>query len=119
MYEYKAVALSNYDGDTVRMDVDLGWGIWVRDVSMRLNRINTPELRDGDPGLLAKMFLEGLLPAGTEVVIRTIKDKEDKYGRMLVEIYHASDVLRLRNINDLMVSSGFAKYWDGKGARPV
>lgn len=120
MYEYIAVVTKVHDGDTITVDVDLGWGIWAHDQSLRLNRINSPELADkSGAGKVAQKALVGILPLGSEVVVRTIKDKTEKYGRMLAEIYLADDKLRLTNINDNMVKNGFAKYWDGTGVRPV
>jgi micrococcal nuclease len=122
MYEYRAIVKSNHDGDTVTVDVDLGWRVWLHDEALRLNRINTPELNkkeEAEKGRLAKMYLQGVLPEGTEVIVKTMKDKREKYGRMLAEIYLATDVLRLNNINDGIVKHGFGLYWDGSGVRPV
>ena len=119
LYEYRAIVTKAYDGDTITVDVDLGWNVWLREQGLRLNRINAPELKTDVGGPEAQAALEALTPIGSELIIKTMKDKEDKYGRMLAEIYLASDQLRLRNVNDQMVKLGFAVYWDGKGKRPL
>ena len=48
LYHYRAVVISVYDGDTCRMDIDLGLDIWQKNEKIRLVRINTPELRGND-----------------------------------------------------------------------
>lgn len=44
-YIYHAVVRSIYDGDTLRVDIDCGFNIWQRNVSLRLKGINAPEVR--------------------------------------------------------------------------
>ena len=116
MYEYKANLLRVIDGDTIEVDVDLGFGVWVRKQSMRLARINAPELKvvvDGHrvvnpAGTSAREWLEKVLlleSALGPITIITIKDRLDKYGRMLVELMYSGD---RKSINDEMVSAGFA-----------
>lgn len=119
LYEYRAVVTKLFDGDTVTVDVDLGWDVWLKDKGLRLNRINAPELYTDEDGPEAQQFIESMIPLGTDLIIKTKKDKTEKYGRMLAEIYRADDVLKMRNINDAMVKAGFALYWDGTGERPT
>ena len=45
LYHYRAKVASVYDGDTIRVDIDLGLKSWIKDEKIRLNRINAPELR--------------------------------------------------------------------------
>ena len=54
MYEYRAVLHSVVDGDTVDVDIDLGFGIWMRDERVRIMGIDTPESRTRD--LVEKKF---------------------------------------------------------------
>jgi micrococcal nuclease len=85
LYEYNAVIRSVYDGDTCRADIDLGFGIWTSNQSLRLLGIDAPEL--GKPGgKEARDYLRQMLPIGATVVIRTVKDEDDKYGRLLASI---------------------------------
>lgn len=119
MYEYAAVipplrkrVHPIHDGDTVRLDVDLGFGIWKRWERFRLTGIQAPEL--GTPaGNAARYWLRDLLPIGQEVRIVTEEDDQEKYGRYLATIF-----LGDLNVNDHLVDSGHAVYWDGTGPRP-
>lgn len=117
MYEYRAIIRSIHDGDTFRADVDLGFGVWISDMAFRMNRINAPELVKTDPrGRASRDHLASLIPIGSEVIVVTQKDKEEKYGRMLADVYVDNPSAA---INDIMVEEGFAKYWDGTGERPA
>jgi len=111
LYNYKAVVQSVYDGDTCTVDIDLGLHTWVKDEKLRLNRINAPELtgRQKNAGIKSRDFLRSLI-LNKEVFIQTIKDKKEKYGRYLAEIWLKDEKGKLFNVNDFMVSNGFAKY---------
>jgi len=107
MYEYRAHVRSVYDGDTIRADVDCGFGIWTANQPLRLLGIDAPEL--GQPGgKEARDYLRGVLPIGTEVVIRTVKDEREKYGRLLAAIS-----LNGEDVNLTMIQTGHAKPYDG------
>src|SRR6056300_1897940 len=89
--EYDVVLLKAVDGDTVDVDIDLGFGIWLRNERVRIMGIDTPESRTSDKveklfGLAAKNRLKELL--GKECILKTQinKDGEDmkgKFGRIL------------------------------------
>ena len=49
MYEYNCKIVKVVDGDTVDVDIDLGFGVWLRDQRIRLYGIDTPESRTSDP----------------------------------------------------------------------
>ena len=88
MYEYRCTILRVVDGDTVDVDIDLGFGIWMRKQRIRLYGIDTPESRTRDLeekkyGLLAKRFVEGFLAKGSTAVLVTEKDGKGKFGRIL------------------------------------
>ena len=103
MYQYTAIVVSVYDGDTAHLDVDLGFSMWVRGSRYRLARINAPEL--GTPeGVTARDYLATLLPVGSPITVQTMKDRTDNYGRMLVEIYLSDG----RSVNQLMLDTGHA-----------
>jgi micrococcal nuclease len=123
VFEYAAQVTSVYDGDTFRADVDLGFNIWKFDEQFRLNRINTPEVKgvERPAGLVARSLFLTKLKVGDKFFLRTIKegdhDKQEKYGRYLAEIYpNGFDDYCL---NDFLVTSGVAKYYDGTGPKPV
>jgi micrococcal nuclease len=111
MYEYRAVVRSVHDGDSIRCDVDLGFGVILRDQPLRVALIDAPELGT-DTGRAARDYLRQLLPTGCEVVIRTHKDKREKYGRLLAQItgLHGEDV------TTALIAAGHGKSYDG-GAR--
>ncbi|MFQ5584401.1 MAG: thermonuclease family protein [Calditrichia bacterium] len=110
LYRYKANVVSVYDGDTVRVDIDLGLKTWVKNESIRLARINAPELRGDErpEGILSRDFLREQI-LGKEIILETIKDSKGKYGRYIGEIWLETNG-EWKNINDLLVSSGYAQY---------
>lgn len=110
LYQYKAKVMSVYDGDTIRVDIDLGLKTWIKNESIRLNRIDAPEVRGGEKvkGLKSRDYLRKLI-LKKEVIIKTIKDKKGKYGRYLGEIWIEKNGQWI-NINDLLVTKGYAVY---------
>ncbi len=112
LYFYKAKVVSVYDGDTCRMDIDLGMNLWLRNEPIRLYRINAPEIRgEARPqGLAARDYLRELI-LDRDVFLQTVKDKKGKYGRYLGEIWLQIDG-QYRNVNDMMVAAGHAVYKD-------
>ena len=91
MYEYKATILKVVDGDTVDVDIDLGFGIWLRNERVRIMGIDTPESRTRDHvekafGLAAKNRLKQLLGKTAILKTQVAKDGSDakgKFGRIL------------------------------------
>ncbi len=112
LYTYSAVVTSVYDGDTCTVDIDLGLGVWVRGEKIRLARINAPELRKEERprGILSRDRLRELI-RGRQIILQTIRDKKGKYGRYLGEIWLVDEDGPV-NVNDLLVSEGFAEYKD-------
>jgi micrococcal nuclease len=111
LYHYRAKVTEVYDGDTCTVDIDLGLATWVRGEKVRLNRINAPELRGADKakGEQARDFLRGLV-LNKDVLLQTIKDEREKYGRYLGEIWVAPQGGAPVNVNDEMVKAGHARY---------
>ena len=89
MYEYRAIVIKIYDGDTITVDIDLGFNIWKKKQSLRLGRIQAAEIRgeEREVGLKIRDTLREWLPLGSEVYVVTDKDNTGKYGRYLAEIY--------------------------------
>lgn len=105
MYEYKArLAKPPYDGDTVWLDIDLGFGVSHRH-SCRLRGLNAPEVRGPERahGLVSKKALTDFL-SDQDLTIRTEKDKSGKYGRYIVTIFADG-----RNVNQAMIDGGYAE----------
>jgi micrococcal nuclease len=108
MYEYSAKCVDCYDGDTCKLDIDVGFGIILRKRVCRLRGINTPELRGGSDedkqrGYKARDFLRNLV-LDKDVVIKTHKDETGMYGRLLVDIYTENG----DHVNELLKTSGHA-----------
>ena len=91
MYEYKTNLIKVVDGDTVDVDIDLGFGIWLRNERVRIMGIDTPESRTSDEveklfGKAASRRLKELL--GKSPTLRTQVapdgvDMKGKFGRIL------------------------------------
>jgi len=105
-YLYKAVVVSVYDGDTIRCDVDLGFNTWIRNMTLRLYGIDSPEIRGEErpQGLKARDWLREELPVGTEVLIETIRDRTGKYGRYLAVVWKDGT-----DMNKKMIRKGYAE----------
>jgi len=100
MYDYKCKVVKVVDGDTVDVDIDLGFGIWMKKERVRIMGIDTPESRTRDLvekkfGLAAKARLKELL--GPNPVLRTQiskkgEDMKGKFGRILgdFDVYDAT-----------------------------
>ncbi len=104
MYEYRAFVRKVYDGDTVTVDIDLGFDVVLKNQKIRLVRINAPEVRgkERSEGLKSRDALRAKI-GNRWIKIRTQKDKKGKYGRWLGEIW-----LEDLCINDWLISEGFA-----------
>jgi micrococcal nuclease len=108
MYTYKAEVIRVIDGDTVVLNIDLGFKIH-HITPCRLAGINAPEMNSTDEKVRAaavasKEYLISLLPEETEVTI--ISKKLDKYGRPVVDFLAESN--KYWSVNDLMRKSGHA-----------
>lgn len=109
MYEYKATVVSVYDGDTITVDIDLGFHMTFRQ-SVRLAEINAPEMTgiNKDSGKRSRDRLREMLPIGCTVKLETFKDGKEKYGRYLATVINSEAV----NVNARMVDEGFAEFKD-------
>ena len=112
LYFYRAKVRSVYDGDTIRADIDLGMNMVLTNEPLRLHRINTPELRGDERanGIISRDHLRSRID-NQDIYINTIKDKKGKYGRYIAEIWLEENG-HLTNINDEMVTLGYAVYKD-------
>jgi len=111
LYHYKAKIISVYDGDTCTANIDLGLHTWLNGEKLRLNRINAPEVtgKEKTKGLKSRDYLKSIL-LDKEVIVETIKDKKEKFGRYLAEIWLEETKDKFININDKIVKDGFAVY---------
>jgi micrococcal nuclease len=109
MYQYKIKKITRVvDGDTVDVDIDLGFGITISH-RIRLKGINAPEtktldLEEKNKGIQARLWLEKELSKSGEWIIETTK--EDKYGRMLGTLYLVGEPV---TVNEKMLNEGIVK----------
>jgi micrococcal nuclease len=119
IYEYNARLTRVVDGDTVWLDVDLGFGVHTNS-DFRLFGIDTPEVIGATraAGLAAKAELERLLSLGTLRIETHKGDESDKYGRWLANLYVLQTNGVELHVNALLVAGRFAKAYFGKGPKP-
>lgn len=117
-YEYHAKVINVVDGDTIVVDIDLGFNVVLSNQSIRLIGVDTPESRTSDKiekifGLASKDYTKSFVEnCKKNVIIRTHKsDDSEKFGRLLGEIVNpeSKEVL-----NTLLVSDGFAVKYLGE-----
>lgn len=128
MYEYKARIIKIVDGDTVDVDIDLGFGIWLANERVRIMGIDTPESRTSDQiekifGTAAKNRLKELLGPYATLKTRVASDGEDmrgKFGRVLGDFevyYHAED--RYSTVAKILIQEGHAVEYEGGAKEDV
>ena len=125
MYEYRCKIDRGVDGDTGDVDIDLGFGIWLRKERVRLYGIDTPESRTRDLdekkyGLVAKLFVQDLLPVGSMQTLRTRKDDKGKFGRILGEfVVYDTLVDALRTLNQIMIDRHYGVEYHGQSKQDI
>jgi micrococcal nuclease len=120
-YWYKAKILKVIDGDTVDAMVDLGFDVHHK-IRIRLYGVNTPESRTSDAaekqlGLKAKAFTQDWCTRHPEVYLQTVVDKNEKYGRVLAELYSSNDIHNIKTacLNNEIKEAGLAREYFGIG----
>jgi micrococcal nuclease len=121
MYEYRATVIKVIDGDTVDVDIDLGFGIVMKDERVRIMGIDTPESRTRDKvedlfGEAAKARVKELLDGDVILKTQINKNGEDmkgKFGRILgdfmVERYEGQQEM----LTDILIEEGHAVAYFG------
>ena len=112
------------DGDTVDVDIDLGFGIWMHKERVRIMGIDTPESRTRDKvekkfGLASKARLKELLPIGSKQVLHTQidksgEDKKGKFGRILGDF-----MIDTKFATSIMIDEGYAVAYNGQNKDAV
>ena len=122
MYEYRATVLKVVDGDTVDVDIDLGFGVVLTDERVRIMGIDTPESRTRDKvedlfGEAAKARVKELL--GEKVVLKTEinkngEDMKGKFGRILGDFQVGA-----RMVTEILCEEGYAVPYFGGSKEDV
>ena len=126
MYQYNAKILRIVDGDTIDIDIDLGFGVWIHKERVRLEGIDTPESRTRDLvekkfGLLSKEYVKGFLPVGkTAKLICKSYDAKGKFGRILgdFEIYDSSKDC-VASLVQTMINDGYGVHYEGQSKESI
>ena len=107
-YHYSAKVKEVYDGDTITCDIDLGFGITLNDQKFRFFGINAPELHgeSEEAGKECQAYVSDRI-LGKEIVIETILDKKEKFGRWLGRINYKVDD-KWVNLNREMIDNKMA-----------
>jgi micrococcal nuclease len=120
MYEYNCKIVRVIDGDTVDVDIDLGFDVCLKKQRIRLFGVDTPESRTRDAvekkfGVMAKNFVKGRLPMGSKQVLRTrLDDSRGKFGRILGEF-----VMEDSTLNIILVATNNAVAYSGQSKEDI
>jgi len=118
MYEYPCKIVRVVDGDTVDVDIDLGFSHWIHNERIRLYGVDTPECRTRDAeekaaGLLAKKFVEDALHVGGTYTLTT--REKGKFGRYLGVIMLSDRT----SVNAALVSENLAVPYHGQSKQEI
>ena len=125
VYEYSCTIVKVVDGDTADVDIDLGFGVWLKKQRIRFYGIDTPESRTRDLeekkyGLMAKDIVLHFLPVGSTQTLRTRQDGKGKYGRILGEfLIHDAKTDSQMTINDWMIREHHAVAYFGQSKEDI
>ena len=122
MNEYNVKVLKVVDGDTVDVDIDLGFGIVLTDERVRIMGIDTPESRTSDKvekvfGLAAKARLKELLDQEAILITHDDKNGEDmkgKFGRILGDFRVGG-----KTVTEILIEEGHAVAYHGQSKDDV
>jgi len=125
MYEYKCKVTRVVDGDTVDIDIDLGFGVWLHKERVRIYGIDTPESRTRDLeekkfGLMAKEFVKKFVKGDkrnikSNIILRTQKyDAKGKFGRILGDI-----IVDNKSLSDTMIQEHHAVIYHGQSKEDI
>jgi len=118
MYEYSCKIIRVVDGDTVDVDIDLGFNHWIHGERIRLFGVDCPECRSRNKeekaaGLAAKNFVKGLLHDGGTYTLTT--REKGKFGRYLGVIMLSDNT----SVNAALVSEHLAVPYSGQNKKEI
>ena len=112
MYRYKVNVVKVVDGDTVDVDIDLGFGMSYKKQRVRMVGIDTPESRTRDLvekkfGKASKAHLKSILESGD---IELVSHDKGKFGRILGDLFIGSSTF---SVNQQMINDHHAVAYTG------
>ena len=124
MHQYRCKIVKVVDGDTADVDIDLGFGVWLKKQRIRFYGIDTPESRTSDKeekpyGLAAKEFVLKYLPIGSDQTLVTIKDGVGKYGRILGRFLLNDSLIECDFLDELMIERHLAVAYYGQSTEDI
>ena len=119
MYTYKVTITHIVDGDTIDVDINLGFAVVLKKQRVRLYEIDTPESRTRDKvekkyGLAAKQYLKNKLENATNIYLKS--HHKGKFGRILGELFIDDNS---KSVNMQMVDDHHAVYYYGQNKDDV
>ena len=113
MYRYKVSIVKVVDGDTVDVDIDLGFGMVYKKQRVRMLGIDTPESRTRDLvekkfGKASKKHLKGMLEAAESIEL--VSHDKGKFGRILGDLFIDSNET---SVNQQMILDHHAVAYTG------
>ena len=124
MFEYRVKVRKIVDGDTVDVDIDLGFGVWLFNERVRLYGIDTPESRTRDLeekkyGLAAKKFVQNFCDdkAGMTLKCKTY-DSKGKFGRIMGELWRVTNYAD-KSLNEYLIEKHHAVPYYGQSKKDI
>ena len=122
MYEYKVKVVKVIDGDTIDVDIDLGFNTVLTKRRIRLYGIDTPESRTRDKeekqrGLLSKKYLLLKCPIGEYITLKS--HGVGKFGRILGELFEYNKYEDSISINQEMCDEAYAAPYFGQSKEDI
>jgi len=124
MFEYSVEVLRIIDGDTLEVNIDLGFDVWIHNERIRLNGIDSPESRTSDPvekffgNLTKKRVKEYFENDGNDGNVTMISKsfKQEKYGRIMADFQVQGQV---RTLCSTLISEGYAVPYHGQSKESI
>jgi len=118
-YEYNATVIDIVDGDTITVDIDLGFNVKLANQKVRLLGVDTPESRTSDKiekifGMASKEYCKKFIDECKDktVIIRTyLSNSEEKFGRLLGEIINPTTK---KILNEELIKNNYAVKYLGE-----
>jgi len=123
MYEYRCKLVKVIDGDTADIDIDLGFGVWLKGERVRLYGIDTPESRTSDKvekvyGLAAKEYAKKFLDDEWLLLKTKEYDAKGKFGRILGELWRTTSYGD-KSLNEYMIEKHHAVPYYGQSKEDI
>lgn len=118
MYKYRCKLKKVVDGDTVDIDIDLGFDVWLKNQRVRLYGVDTPESRTKDLeekkyGLAAKEYVKNFLDDEWLVLQIETYDAAGKFGRILGSLYRTTNYAD-QSLNEYLIEKYHAVPYYGQ-----